>query len=164
MDIMPSSSSETDSSMTSFPSMTQESEDPISLLKSLTDSPNFSPESELSPSIFEKYATNYKPEPLITQLKFQPFLRPQRLKHNKSLNRLKAEKPTKKIRRIGKTAAHNYRTPLPKTMRIHLTSASNFKKTKGSNKNSRGSGIKKTKRSNKTKKRSLSSRLFEKIF
>jgi hypothetical protein len=160
MDMMPPSS-ETDSSMTSFPSsdslMIQESKDPISLLKSLTDSPNFSPESKLSPSIFEKYATDYKPEPLVTQLKYQPFLRPQRLKHNKSVKQLKAATTIKKRKgkRVGKTAARDYRTPLPKTMRIHLTSASGHRSKK-----SKGSGLRKTRKT----KGSLSSRIFNKIF
>ena len=66
-------------------------------------------------------------EPLHPKLKFQPFLRPQkktlklrRPKYNKLSKVLKDASP----RLVGKTAALQYRTPLPKTMRIHLTSDS----------------------------------------
>jgi hypothetical protein len=66
-------------------------------------------------------------EPLHPKLKYQPFLRPQkktrklrRPKYNKSAKVLKDASP----RLVGKTAALQYRTPLPKTMRIHLTSDS----------------------------------------
>jgi hypothetical protein len=60
-------------------------------------------------------------EKLRPKLRFQPFLRPQkrtrRPQYNKSAKVLKD--PKSKL--VGKTAALNYRTPLPKTMRIHLT-------------------------------------------
>jgi hypothetical protein len=97
-------------------------------------------------------------EPLHTNLKFQPFLRPQkkthRLKYNKLTKQLKDPSPIL----VGKTAALQYRTPLPKTMRIHLTSDSS----------GRGKGVstKKKKRSGKRKstRRNRSVGLFRNLF
>jgi hypothetical protein len=70
-------------------------------------------------------------EPLHPKLKFQPFLRPQKktrkAKYNKLAKVLKdtrVDREDASPRLVGKTAALQYRTPLPKTMRIHLTSDS----------------------------------------
>jgi hypothetical protein len=67
-------------------------------------------------------------EPLHPKLKFQPFLRPvkktRRLKYNKLAKVLKDARKDAPTRLVGNTAALQYRTPLPKTMRIHLTSDS----------------------------------------
>lgn len=62
-------------------------------------------------------------------LKYQPFLRPLPVKNSRKLKYNKLAKVLKdaRINRVGKTAALQYRTPLPKTMRIHLTSASTDK-------------------------------------
>jgi len=87
------------------------------------------------------------------KLKYQPFLRPQktrRVKYNKLVNRLK--EPTR-INLVGKPAALKYRTPLPKTMRIHLTSPTEFA-SKG---DSRASGTKRS-RSKRTSRRSKRTR------
>jgi len=87
------------------------------------------------------------------KLKYQPFLRPQktrRVKYNKLVNRLK--EPTI-INLVGKPAALKYRTPLPKTMRIHLTSPTEFA-SKG---DSRASGTKRS-RSKRTSRRSKRTR------
>lgn len=69
-------------------------------------------------------------EPLHPRLKYQPFLRPQPLKtrrrsvkYNKLAKALK-DASVEGLELVGKTAALKYRTPLPKTMRIHLTSDS----------------------------------------
>lgn len=59
-------------------------------------------------------------------LKYQPFLRPQPLRKSRRPQYNKLAKQLKDGR-IGKTAALKYRTPLPKTMRIHLTSATTDK-------------------------------------
>jgi hypothetical protein len=70
-----------------------------------------------------------EPEPLRPKLRFQPFLRPQkktrklRRKYNKLPKEFKEPKESE-LTLVGKTAALNYRTPLPRTMRIHLTSDS----------------------------------------
>jgi hypothetical protein len=69
-------------------------------------------------------------EPLHPKLKFQPFLRPapvkktRKAKYNKLAKALKETREDAPPRLVGKTAALQYRTPLPKTMRIHLTSDS----------------------------------------
>jgi hypothetical protein len=79
--------------------------------------------------LFGKVEQNQNPviilrEPLHPKLKYQPFLRPQKktrkAKYNKLAKVLKDTSP----KLVGKTAALQYRTPLPQTMRIHLTSDS----------------------------------------
>jgi hypothetical protein len=86
--------------------------------------------------LLQKVEQNQNPiiilrEPLHPKLKYQPFLRPQkktrRAKYNKLAKVLKDARVDRKDaspRLVGKTAALQYRTPLPKTMRIHLTSDS----------------------------------------
>lgn len=65
-------------------------------------------------------------EPLHPKLKYQPFLRPMSLKKTRKAKYNKLAKVLKDTspKLVGKTAALKYRTPLPKTMRIHLTSDS----------------------------------------
>ena len=77
-----------------------------------------------------------KPTPLLEEvrpkLRFQPFLRPQnktrKLLHPKYYKLIKQFKDARakepRLNIVGKTAAFNYRTPFPKTMRVHFTSAS----------------------------------------
>ena len=62
-------------------------------------------------------------------LRFQPFLRPQSLRKSRrpEYNKLAKQLKDARVNRVGKTAALKYRTPLPKTMRIHLTSATTDK-------------------------------------
>jgi len=76
-------------------------------------------------------------------LKYQPFLRPQSLRKSRrpEYNKLAKQLKDARVNRVGKTAALKYRTPLPKTMRIHLTSASTDK----------GKGTRKRKQSGKRK-------------
>jgi hypothetical protein len=93
-------------------------------------------------------------EKLYPKLKYQPFLRPQkthRVKYNKLAKRFK--EPTIKL--VGKTAALKYRTPLPKTMRIHLTSPTEFT-AKPSAKSGIASGTRKSHNKQRRSKRSAS--------
>jgi hypothetical protein len=100
--------------------------------------------------LFGKVEQNQNPviilrEPLHPKLKYQPFLRPQKktrkAKYNKLVKALKDTRKNNPLKLVGKTAALQYRTPLPKTMRIHLTTDS-----KG------GRRIKRSQRNRRTRK------------
>jgi hypothetical protein len=68
-----------------------------------------------------------------SQLLYQPLLQPLSYKSKRALTHKKHKKTKskqKKPKLVGKTAALKYKTPLPQTMRIHLTSASNSSKKK----------------------------------
>jgi hypothetical protein len=102
-------------------------------------------------SFLEKVEENpiiiLRQEKVHPNLRFQPFLRPQkssrRLKYNKLPKQLKDASP----KLVGKTAALQYRTPLPKTMRIHLTSNSSGRGNgKGTRKKKRNGRRKSTRR------------------
>jgi hypothetical protein len=68
-----------------------------------------------------------------SQLLYQPLLQPLSYKSKRALTHKKHKKTKskqKKPKLVGKTAALKYKTPLPNTMRIHLTSASKSSKKK----------------------------------
>jgi len=114
---------------------------------------------EQNPTVFIKpLLLDQKPKLILRhekvhpKLKYQPFLRPQkthRVKYNKLAKRFK--EPTIKL--VGKTAALKYRTPLPKTMRIHLTSPTEFT-AKPSAKSGIASGTRKSHSKRRSSKRS----------
>jgi len=105
-------------------------------------------------------------EKLRPNLKYQPFLRPMKKSRNRNrIRRLRTKKMNSLIKQleseieskgkpIGKTAASKYRTPLPQTMRIHLTSPLSEAKSASkslSKSSSKGRGLKKTKKHRKSR-------------
>jgi len=94
------------------------------------------------PTLTPREIIRIKPEKLQPTLKYQPLLRPV----NRKLY-------TKKL---GKREANKYKTPLPKTMRVHLTSPSLYTSSR-----SRGHGLKT--RKHKKKKR-LTKNIFRHLF
>jgi len=95
-----------------------------------------------------------KPEKLVPDLKYQPFLRP--LKKQKT-RVTTTTKNTKKRKLVGKTGALKYRTPSPKTFRIRLKTLSNPLKKRSS--------TKKSSKSRKPRKTlSIGEKLFRDIF
>jgi hypothetical protein len=68
-----------------------------------------------------------------SQLLYQPLLQPLSAKKKRVITHKKHKKQKSKQKKselVGRTAALKYKTPLPQTMRIHLTSASNSSKKK----------------------------------
>ena len=78
---------------------------------------------------------SFPPDKYTAQLMYQPLLQPLSYKSKRALTHKKHKKTNKQYKQkkpklVGKTAALKYKTPLPQTMRIHLTSASNSSKKK----------------------------------